>query len=88
MRIHHSSTGTAKVAMFRMRPRMGFVWAAVGVGLLGGLYAVTLRVDSIYDPSLKIVARLVTMLTLLVSLLLLIIATARMWYGHLWHRRK
>lgn len=88
MRVHHSSTGMGKAAMFKMRPRMGFIWLAICIALLGGLYAVSLHGESTYDPSMEAAARLVTLITTVLVLLCLIIATARMWYAHLWHRRK
>lgn len=84
--VHHSPGG--KVAMFRMRPRMGFIWLAVVIGLLGGFYVVTLRADAAYDPDVEQRSRLVALVTGMFCLFSLVIATARMWYGHLWHRRK
>lgn len=74
--------------MFRLRPRMGFIWLAVAIGLLGGLFAAGLRSEAVYDPGLESSARLVAVTTGVLVLFSLIIATARMWYAHLWHRRK
>jgi hypothetical protein len=84
--VHHAPGG--KVAMFKLRPRMGFIWLAVALGVLGGMYVVQLQADAYYDPSLENRANLVITITALLVWFCLIMATARMWFAHLWHRRK
>jgi hypothetical protein len=84
--VHHTPGG--KVAMFKLRPRMGFIWLAVALALLGGMYVLQLRADAYYDPTLETRANLVITITALLILFCLIMATARMWFVHLWPRRK
>ena len=67
---------------------MGFVWLAAAIALLGGMYVMDIHAQSYYDPSLENREKLVKTITSLLVLFSLIIATARMWFPHLWHRRK
>lgn len=75
-----------KVPMFKMRPSVGPLIGAVVVLLFGG----AVYWSAIQDPT-KIEAQQASQLVLAVSVViaggLVIIATGRMWFRHLWHDR-
>lgn len=75
-----------KVPMFKMRPQRGTLWLAIAVFLIGALAFY----DGHRDPG-DIAAQNRSNLALAVSIVisggLMIIATSRMWFKHLWHDR-
>ncbi len=79
--MHHG-----KVPMFRMRPHKGILVTAGAVLLLGVLF----YYDGHRDPG-NIPAHhrssLGLAVAVIVSGLLFIVATGRMWFKHLWHDR-
>jgi hypothetical protein len=84
---HRSNTG--RTAVFRMRPRWGFLWLAVFVFVIGFMGVLQLKEVAAHgDIHAESRASLVWALTIILSGLLVIIATARMWFPHLWHRRR
>lgn len=80
----HNAQG--KVPNFKMKPKMGPMIGALAVLLVGVLF----WVDAHRDPG-DIPAHgrsnLFLAVSLLVSGLLVIVATGRMWFKHLWHDR-
>ncbi len=76
----------SKVPMFRMKPQAGYLWAAVIVLVLG----VLLYFEGHRDPGDLPAHRrstLVLVISIVVSGILFIISTSRMWFKHLWHDR-
>lgn len=75
-----------KVPMFKMKPQRGTLWLAIIILLLG---CVTF-LDGHKDPGdvpAQDRANIVLTLSIIISGILLIIATSRMWFKHLWHDR-
>lgn len=72
--------------MFKMKPQRGTLWLSIIVLLFGA----TAFFDGHKDPG-DIAAQdrshLVLMICIVVSGVLMIMATARMWFKHLWHDR-
>jgi hypothetical protein len=72
--------------MFKMKPQQGTLWLAIVIFLLG----LAFFYDGHKDPG-DIAAhersRLVFMVSIVISGLLGILATSRMWFRHLWHDR-
>jgi len=75
-----------KVPMFKMKPQRGTMWIAIVVFLLG----LAFYYDGHQDPG-DIQAHersnLVFVISIVVSGLLMIVATSKMWFKHLWHDR-
>jgi len=75
-----------KVPMFKMKPQRGTLWLAIAILALGCVAFF----DGHRDPG-DIVAHdrsnAFLAITIVVSGVLLIIATSRMWFKHLWHDR-
>ena len=75
-----------KVPMFKMQPHKGSIVAALLVLLLG----IAFFYEGHRDPGdlpAQNRAHLALAVSVVVSGLLLIIATGRMWFRHLWHDR-
>ncbi len=75
-----------KVPMFRMRPQLGTLVAAVVVLLLG----LAIYYEAHQDPgnlSGQRIANLALAACVVIAGLLAIVSTGRMWFGHLWHDR-
>jgi len=75
-----------KVPMFKMRPLKGMLIAAVCVLVLGLLSFF----EGHRDPGNLTAhqdANLILAICIIISGLLIITATGRMWFGHLWHDR-
>ncbi len=75
-----------RVPMFKMQPQRGTLWVAIIILFLG----VACYVAGHSDPgnlSAHRTSSLVLAICIVVSGLLLIISTARMWFKHLWHDR-
>ena len=75
-----------KVPMFKMRPHKGTMLAAIVILLLGALFCY----DGHRDPGdipAHDRANLILAISIVISGLLLIISTGRMWFTHLWHDR-
>lgn len=72
--------------MFKMRPGKGTLVAAIVVLGLGLLFFYDGHRDQGNLPAHK-QANLVLAVSVIISGLLLIVSTGRMWFGHLWHDR-
>jgi hypothetical protein len=74
------------VPMFKMRPQRGMLWVSVVILLIG----VIAFWDGHQDPG-DIAAQDRSNIFLVVSIVLsgvlIIVATSRMWFKHLWHDR-
>lgn len=75
-----------KVPMFKMKPHKGSLLMALGILLLGILFFVEGHRDPGDIPAQER-AKLVLAISIVIAGLLLIIATGRMWFTHLWHDR-
>ncbi len=75
-----------KVPMFRMRPQKGTLIAAVCVLVLGAMFFFEAHRDP-GDLPAHDRAKLILAGSIVVSGLLIIISTGRMWFSHLWHDR-
>lgn len=75
-----------KVPMFKMRPHGGTLAAAIVVLVLGLAFFLQGHADPGDLPAHQR-ANFVLVTCIVVSGLLLIISTARMWFRHLWHDR-
>lgn len=77
---------SGKVPMFKMKPQSGTLWVSVIMLLLGA----AAFFDGHKDPG-DIAAQdrsnLALALSIVVSGVLMIVATSRMWFKHLWHDR-
>ncbi len=74
------------VPMFKMKPHMGSLIAAIVVLLLG----IAFYFDGHRDPGnipAHNRAKLILTISIVISGLLLIVSTARMWFAHLHHDR-
>ena len=75
------------VPMFKMRPQVGSLILAFFVLLMGGgIYFFTQQ--DITNPDGQAMGKLVLAISIVISGLLVIVSTARMWFLHLWHQRK
>ncbi len=75
-----------KVPMFKMKPQAGTLWLAMIILALGGV----VFLDGHKDPGdipAHGRANIILVISIVVSGILLIIATSRMWFKHLWHDR-
>lgn len=72
--------------MFKMRPQKGWLASSIGVLVLGVLFFYN---GHRYPGDLPAQARahLVLMVSIVIAGLMLIVATGRMWFTHLWHDR-
>ena len=77
---------SGKVPMFKMRPQRGTLWLAICVFLLGVLAFYEGHRDP-GDIAAQNRSNLALALSIVVSGVLLIISTSRMWFKHLWHDR-
>ncbi len=75
-----------KVPMFKMKPHKGTLVSAIIVLLLGGLFFYEGHRDPGDIPGHDR-SKLILAISIVVSGLLLIISTGRMWFTHLWHDR-
>jgi len=77
---------SGKVPMFKMQPHRAPLWLAIAVLLFGLAFFLEGHRDpgnlAAHDRS-----NLVLMVSVVVSGLLFIISTGRMWFKHLWHDR-
>jgi hypothetical protein len=72
--------------MFKMKPHKGALVGAVLVFLLGALFCF----DAYRDPGdipAQDRAKLIFAICIVISGLLVIVSTGRMWFRHLWHDR-
>jgi len=75
-----------KVPMFKMRPQKELLWGALVVLVLG----VAFYFDGHSDPGNPSAAgrgNFALAVSIVVSGLMVVVATARMWFRHLWHDR-
>ncbi len=77
---------SGKVPMFRMKPQRGTLWLAVFVLLFGAVAFLDGHKDP-GDIAAQDRSNLVLTLSIVVSGVLMIVATSRMWFKHLWHDR-
>ena len=75
-----------KVPMYKMKPNRGFLMAALLVLLLGLLFFYEGRRDPGDIPAHNR-ANLMLAVSIVISGLLFIVSTGRMWFKHLWHDR-
>lgn len=75
-----------KVPMYKMKPNQGFLMAALLVLLLGLLFFYEGRRDPGDIPAHNR-ANLMLAVSIVISGLLFIVSTGRMWFKHLWHDR-
>ena len=75
-----------KVPMFKMRPQQGTLGLAIAVLLLGVLAFFEGHKDP-GDISAQGRSNFLLTLSIVISGALMIIATSRMWFKHLWHDR-
>jgi uncharacterized membrane-anchored protein len=75
-----------KVPMFKMRPQMSGLWMAVFVILIG-VAAYYNGQRQLGDPEAQKQGLLVLMISITIGGGLIIVATGRMWFRHLWHDR-
>lgn len=75
-----------RVPMFKMRPNTGLLVVALFVLIVGGLFSAYFFTEDAYSDDFHrgIFALVVTVV---LCLLLVIAATSRMWFRHLWHHR-
>ena len=74
------------VPMFKMKPQRGTLWVSIIVLVVGALAFW----DGHQDPGnigAQERANLFLALSIVISGVLMIIATSRMWFSHLWHDR-
>ena len=76
----------SKVPMFRMKPHRGFLISAIVVFLLGALILYDGHRDPGDIPGQER-SRLIFVICIVLSGLLFIVSTSRMWFKHLWHDR-
>jgi hypothetical protein len=75
-----------RVPMYKQQANRGLLWLAALILVIGGLISLYLFNEDAYlsQNSRGIFAGLVTVI---LSLFLVIAATARFWFRHLWHHR-
>lgn len=78
--------GRGNVPMFKMKPQMGALFGAAVVLLLGLIFLYQGHRDPGDIPAQNR-SNLVFAISVAISGALLIIATGRMWFKHLWHDR-
>ncbi len=78
--------GHGKVPMFKMRPQMSTLIASIVVLALGLLFFYDGRKDP-GDLPAHDRANAVLAISIVISGVLFIISTGRMWFKHLWHDR-
>jgi hypothetical protein len=72
--------------MFKMKPQRGTLWLAVVIFMLGILSFFDGHKDP-GDIAAQDRSNLVLAIAVVVSGVLIIISTSRMWFKHLWHDR-
>ena len=72
--------------MFKLKPSGGLLLAALFALIIGGLISVCLF-QSGYDSGRYESFLLSATVTVVITVALVIAATARMWFRHLWHHR-
>ncbi|MDF7799648.1 hypothetical protein P4C99_09230 [Pontiellaceae bacterium B1224] len=72
--------------MFKMRPNMGALTGALVVFLLGALIFYEGHRDPGNIPA-QDRSKLIFTISIVISGILLIVSTGRMWFKHLWHDR-
>lgn len=75
-----------KVMMYKMKPMKGFLISAIIILILGALFYYEGHRDP-GDISAHERSNLVFVVCIVISGLLFIISTSRMWFKHLWHDR-
>lgn len=75
-----------RVPMFKLRAHRGMLLAAILVFILGGLLSLHFYTEDAYRTG-AYRGSLVLILTVGITLMLLVVATARFWFKHLWHHR-
>ena len=75
-----------RVPMFKMRPHRGTLILSICVLALGVLFYLQGKSDPGNLPAHRR-AEFILTLSIVISGLLFILATARMWFKHLWHDR-
>ena len=78
--------GNGRVPMFKMRPHTGTLVAGIAILVLGLTFFLEGRSDPGDIPGQRR-ADLILVISIVISGLLFIVATARMWFKHLWHDR-
>lgn len=79
-------SGRGKVPMFKMKPSLGTLIMAIIVLLLGVLFFYEGHRDPGDIPAQNR-SNLAFAVSVIISGLLFIVATGRMWFKHLWHDR-
>jgi hypothetical protein len=77
---------SGRVPMFKMKPQRGTLWLAIIILLIG----VVAYFDGHKDQGNITAAErsnLILTLSIILSGILIIISTSRMWFKHLWHDR-
>lgn len=74
------------VPMFKLKPSSGLLLSALFALIIGGLFSVYLF-QAEYDTGRSGSGLLAAIVTLVIVVSLVIAATARMWFRHLWHHR-
>ncbi len=77
---------SGKVPMFRMKPQRGTLWLSIIVLLFGAVAFLDGHKDP-GDISAQERSNFVLTLSIVISGALMIVATSRMWFKHLWHDR-
>lgn len=72
--------------MFKMRPQQGTLWLALFVLMMGAIAYLDGHMDPGDIPA-QSRSRLILTISIIVSGALMVIATSRMWFRHLWHDR-
>lgn len=80
------ATSCCQVPMFRMRVNHGMLSCAVTVFLIGGLASLYFFAEDAYCTGASR-GSLTLAMTLCLTSLLMIGATGRFWFKHLWHHR-
>lgn len=72
--------------MFKMKAQRGTLWLAMGIFILGGMVYLDGHKDLGNIPA-QDRSQALFAVSIVVSGVLLIISTGRMWFKHLWHDR-